>query len=169
MAKPNRVTHAYEGPLVLFTIGMRIHRPWRLDVVAPATLAMTGMIRELMANRAGVRSGDAEDIGFLGLRSTIEGISPTMLTYWRSTHDLYAYANEERRKHRSAWVDFYRYTKRASSVVTIWHETFSVPEGHHEAIYVGPKPFGLADIAGAVPVAQRGEHARARMRDLATG
>ena len=29
----NRSTHAYDGPLALFLIGVRIHQPWRLGVI----------------------------------------------------------------------------------------------------------------------------------------
>lgn len=32
-----------------------------------------------------------------------------------------------------------------------------------EDVYAGPRPFGLADLAGTVPVGRRGEVARQRM------
>jgi hypothetical protein len=47
--------------------------------------------------------------------------------------------------------------------VTIWHETYQVTPGGAESLYVGPRPFGLADVAGTVPVGRRGETARQRL------
>lgn len=32
-----------------------------------------------------------------------------------------------------------------------------------KSLYVGPAPFGLADVAGTVPVGRRGETARERL------
>ena len=52
---------------------------------------------------------------------------------------------------------------KAPEAVTIWHETYAVPAGGHESVYVGPARFGLAALEGVVPVAQRGERARDRM------
>ena len=31
-----RLTHAYEGPLAVFLIGLRVHQPWRLRIVGQA-------------------------------------------------------------------------------------------------------------------------------------
>ena len=28
----DRVTHAYDGPLALFLIGLRVHKPWKLGI-----------------------------------------------------------------------------------------------------------------------------------------
>ena len=48
----NRTTHAYDGPLALFLIGVRIHQPWRLRVVSQVIRAMPPMIAELERNKA---------------------------------------------------------------------------------------------------------------------
>lgn len=158
-----RVTHAFHGDLVLFLIGMRIHKPWRLDVVGRVFAAMPRMVTELERNRHAASRDEAEDLGFLGARYLRDGIHPMVLQYWRSTEHLYRYAADADLSHRPAWKAFYGYAAKAPEAVTIWHETYAVPAGGHESIYGGPARFGLAAIAGTVPVSQRGERARERM------
>ncbi len=158
-----RVTHAYDGPLALFLIGVRIHKPWKLAIVRRAGAAMPRMIGELEANRAAAERGEADHLGYLGSRTTLTLTGPTVIQWWRSVDDIYAYANAASLAHRPAWLDFYRAAKADPSAVTIWHETYAVEPGGVESIYGGPGPFGLADLAGTVPVGRRGETARARM------
>ena len=157
MANPApRLTHAYEGDVVLFLVGVRIHQPWRLDVVGRVGGAMGPMLAELARN--------AEELGYLGGRTVLDTGGPTVMTWWRSADDLHRYAAAGDRRHRPAWSAFYGYAAKAPKAVTIWHETYAVPAGQHESAYVGPKPLGLASIAGTVPIARRGERARERMR-----
>ena len=92
----------------------------------------------------------------------------TTIQWWRSTDDIYAYASAGAREHRPAWVEFYRLAKAAPDAVTIWHETYAVSPGGAESLYVGPKPFGLADVAGTLPVSRRGESARQRLGGTVT-
>ncbi len=161
----NRVTHAYDGPLALFLIGLRVHKPWKLGIVRQAGAAMPRMIAELEANKAAAERGEAEHLGYLGSRTTIDLKGPTVIQWWRSVEDVYAYANAAPLEHRPVWLEFYRATKADPSAVTIWHETYAVQPAGVESIYSGPGPFGLAAIAGAVPVGRRGETARERMGD----
>ncbi len=158
-----RVTHAFDRDLVLFLIGMRIHQPWRLDVVGRVFAAMPRMVAELERNRQAAGRGEADDLGFLSARYLLDGMHPTVLQYWRSTEDLYRYAANAELSHRPAWKAFYDYAARAPQAVTIWHETYAVPAGGHESIYGGPARIGLAAIEGVVPISQRGERARERM------
>lgn len=159
----DRVTHAYDGPLALFLIGLRVHKPWKVGIVRRAGTAMPRMIAELEANKKAADRGEAEHLGYLGSRTTLGLGGPTVIQWWRSVDDIYAYANAARLEHRPAWLDFYRAAKADPSAVTLWHETYTVPPGKVESIYSGPRPFGLADLAGTVPVGRRGETARERM------
>lgn len=159
----NRVTHAYDGPLALFLIGLRIHKPWHLRTARAAALPMQGMIVELEANRAAADRGEAEDLGYLASRTTVGLTGVTMIQWWRSVEDIYAYANAGDRRHRPAWVEFYRVAKERPDVATLWHETYDLTGRGVESAYAGPKPFGLASLAGVVPMGRRGEVARARM------
>ena len=158
-----RQTHAYDGSLALFLIGLRIHKPWRLGLVRSAIAAMPRMIAELERNLAASEKGDEESLGYLGSRFTVHLSGVTTIQWWRSTEDIYAYANAGQREHRPAWVEFYRLAKADPDAVTIWHETYQVTPGGAESLYVGPRPFGLADVAGTVPVGRRGETARQRL------
>ena len=157
----NRVTHAYDGPLALFLIGVRIHQPWKLGVVGQVIRAMPPMIAELERNKAAAAKGGEESLGYLGSRSTVHGLGTTMIQWWRSVDDIYAYANATPLEHRPAWLAFYRAARTDPSAVTIWHETYAVSAA--ESIYAGPAPFGLAAISGTVPVGRRGESAHERI------
>ncbi|KRE61705.1 DUF4188 domain-containing protein [Nostocoides sp. Soil756] len=164
-----RVTHAYDGPLAVFLIGLRVHRPWKVGIVRRAALAMPGMVAELEANKAAAARGEAESLGYLGSRSTLEPLGTTMIQWWRSTEDIYAYANSADHSHRPAWTAFYAAAKADPKAVTIWHETYAVEPGHAESVYAGPSRLGLGRLAGVIPVGRRGETARERVRSRADG
>jgi hypothetical protein len=159
----DRSTHAYDGPLAVFLIGLRVHKPWKWRIVQQAGAAMPRMITELEENKAAAARGEAESLGYLGSRSTVHLMATTMVQWWRSVEDVYAYANAADLAHRPAWTEFYRLAKDDPSAVTVWHETYAVAEHGAESVYTGPKPFGLAAIAGVLPVGRRGETARQRM------
>ncbi|QKE84210.1 DUF4188 domain-containing protein [Arthrobacter sp. NEB 688] len=159
----DRVTHAYDGPLTVFLIGLRVHRPWRVGIVRQAASAMPRMIVELERNKAAAEAGEAESLGYLGSRSTVHLMATTMVQWWRSTEELYAYANAADHLHRPAWTEFYAVAKKDPAAVTIWHETYEVQPHGAESVYAGPKPFGLAKVAGVLPVGRRGQTARQRL------
>lgn len=159
----DRVTHAYDGTLALFLIGVRVHQPWKVRTVRRASSPMAGMIAELERNKAAAERGEEEHLGYLGSRTTIDLGGPTVIQWWRSVEDIYAYANADSLRHRPAWLEFYQAAKDDPRAVTIWHETYTVPAGAVESIYSGPRPFGLARLAGVIPVRRRGETARERM------
>jgi hypothetical protein len=164
----DRVTHAYDGPLTVFLIGLRIHKPWKVGIVRQAAAAMPRMIVELERNKAAAERGEAEHLGYLGSRSTVHLMATTMVQWWRSVEELYAYANAADHLHRPAWTEFYRVARADPGAVTIWHETYTVPAHGAESIYSGPKPLGLASIAGTIPVGRRGETARQRLGGTTT-
>jgi hypothetical protein len=56
-----------------------------------------------------------------------------------------------------------RALKSAKRHVGVWHETYVVPAGSYEAIYVDMPAFGLAAATGVIPVGRRGESAEARL------
>ena len=158
-----RLTHAYDGPLAVFLIGLRVHQPWRLRVVGQAVRAMPRMIAELEENKAAAARGEASSLGYLGSRSTVDLSGTTMIQWWRSVDDIYAYASAAEYEHRPAWLEFYTVARSAPRAVTIWHETYAVEPGGAESVYAGARPFGLGAVAGTIPVSRRGEGARQRM------
>lgn len=157
----DRVTHAYEGPLAVFLIGLRVHKPWRIGIAGSSFVAMPRMLAELEKNKAAAERGEEESLGYLASRMAVNGLGVTVIQWWRSVEDIYAYANAPSLAHRPAWLAFHRAARKDPSAVTIWHETYAVSAA--ESVYVGPAPFGLADVAGTVPVGRRGETARERI------
>jgi hypothetical protein len=142
---------------------MRVNRWWRVDQWLPAAAAMPKMIRELYAAKAAAEQGQGRDPGFLGHRLLIGGRGPTVVQYWRTVGDIYSYAASADREHRPAWTAFNARARRSPGAVGIWHETYAVPAGGHESIYVAMPPTGLAAATAVVPVASRGETARERL------
>ncbi|MGW3239088.1 monooxygenase family protein [Streptomyces olivaceus] len=45
----------------------------------------------------------------------------------------------------------------------IWHETYVVPAGSYESIYIDIPPAGLGEAWGVEPVSRRGERAAQRL------
>lgn len=159
---PQRMTHEHGQALGVFLIGMRFNRLHRPDQWMPVFLAMPKMLTELYRNKALAARGEAEDLGFLGGRTLIGGKGVTVVQYWRSVEDIYRYAGAADHEHRPSWSAFNARARKAGGVVGIWHETFAVPEGAHESVYVGCPTMGLAQATTAVPVPTAKRYARLR-------
>jgi hypothetical protein len=150
---PARMTHDYDGDLVVFLIGMRINKPWRPDLWLPVFFfAMPAMLAELSKDK---------NSGLLGYRLTFGAGGPLVVQYWSSHEKLYAYASDRNAAHRPAWAAFNRRVRKAPGSVGIWHETYIVERA--ETIYSGMPVSGLAAATSVVEVAHRGETARERL------
>ena len=147
---PTRMTAQIEGDFVVFLIGMRVNKFWKLHKWLPVFLAMPRMINELQRQ---------PECGFLG--SISAGF--LMVQYWRSFEHLEAYARNHDHEHWPAWVAFNRRTANSRGDVGIWHETYQVRAGQYEAIYSGMPPIGLGRFAKLVPASGQQESARGRM------
>ena len=152
MAKvvPKRVAAEIEGDFVVFLIGMRINRPWKLHKWLPVAMAMPKMVSELEQR---------PESGFLG-HITSFGV---IVQYWRSFEHLEAYARDADRLHWPAWVDFNKRVGSSRGDVGIWHETYRVRAGEYECVYSGMPPFGLAKASSTVDAVGRLESARGRL------
>ncbi len=147
---PRRVTAKIEGDFVVFLIGMRINKPWKVHQWLPVFLAMPKMIRELEANPAS---------GFLG-----HLMSPGVIVqYWRSFEQLEAYARDHNQLHWPAWVAFNTRVGRSRGDVGIWHETYKVRAGEYECVYSGMPPFGLAKASATIDAIGSLDSARGRL------
>ena len=149
---PARMTHEYDGELVVFLIGMRINKPWRPDLWLPVFLAMPKMLAELSKDK---------NSGLLGYRLSMGSGGPFVVQYWNSIEKLYAYASDRNATHRPAWAAFNRRAHKGPGTVGIWHETYLVDRA--ESIYFGMPAFGLAAATSSAPVARRGETATERL------
>lgn len=147
---PERMTAEIDGEFVVFLIGMRINKPWKVHKWLPVFLAMPRMLRELRAH---------PDSGFLGSMSA----GMTIVQYWRSFDDLERYARSRDHEHWPAWVAFNKQMAASRGDVGIWHETYRVASGQYETVYSGMPPTGLGAVTKLAPAAGRKESARGRM------
>jgi hypothetical protein len=139
-----------EGDFVVFLIGMRINKPWKLHKWLPVFLAMPKMLRELERQ---------PDSGFLG---SIFG-SKVIVQYWRSFEHLERYARSANHLHWPAWVAFNKRVAAGRGDVGIWHESYLVRAHEYEAIYSGMPLFGLGRAGTLIPAAGLRETARGRL------
>jgi hypothetical protein len=141
-----RVTAQIEGDFVVFLIGMRVNRFWRVQRWLPVFVAMPRMIRELEKD---------PDTGLLGAELYFAGPRrPMVVQYWRSFEQLEAYARAKDARHWPAWVAF---NKRIGSGgdVGIWHETYLVSAGDFESVYNNMPAVGLGAASKLAPAAGR--------------
>ena len=145
-----RMTARIEGDFVVFLIGLRVNKPWKIYKWLPVFLAMPRMLKELAANPKS---------GFLG-----HVMSPRVIVqYWRSFDDLEAYARSKDQEHWPAWVAFNKRVGTSRGDVGIWHETYQVRAGEYEAVYSGMPPIGLGKVGELVAATGRQESARGRL------
>ncbi|HTH41808.1 MAG TPA: DUF4188 domain-containing protein [Terracidiphilus sp.] len=140
------------GPFVVFLIGMRINKPWKVHKWLPVLLAMPRMLKELEKH---------PEAGFLG-HNGIGG--KVIVQYWRSFEHLEAYARDHDAAHWPAWVNFNKRVGGSRGDVGIWHETYLIAPGHYEAIYSGMPPFGLGKIGKLIPASGARDRASDRVK-----
>lgn len=149
-----RMTADIEGDFVVFQIGMRVNKPWKVHKWLPVFMAMPKMLAELSKN---------PDSGLLGFRQYLANpLAPTVVQYWRSFEHLEAYSRSKDSTHFPAWVKF---NKRIGSGgdVGIWHETYKVAAGQYECVYNNMPLSGLAKASKSVPAAGYRATAAARL------
>jgi len=146
----SRVTAEMDGEFVVFLIGIRINKLWKIHKWLPAFLAMPKMLKELKAH---------PESGFLGHI----GSGTTIVQYWRSFKDLETYARAQDKTHWPAWVDFNRRVGKSREDVGIWHETYFIKPGQYETVYSGMPPYGLGKVGKLVPATGSRETARSRV------
>lgn len=140
---------------VVFLIGMRINRPWKLHKWLPVGLAMNRMISELQG---------LQDAGLRHCESWF-GRTTMMVQYWDSFAALEAYALAKDREHLPAWNAFNN-AVASNGEVGIWHETYVIKPGQFECVYNNMPRFGLSRAFTTAPAT--GSAARARTRLAST-
>lgn len=138
--------------VVVFLIGMRVNRPWKMSAWWPVFTAMPKMLRYLEQH---------PEKGLLGYRQSLFP-APTIVQYWRSFADLERFARDQADPHLEPWRQFNRKVG-ASGDVGIWHETYRVKPSDIETIYSNMPPIGLAAAMGVVPIPRGGDSAGARI------
>ena len=144
--RKERLTAEMPGDFVVFLIGMRVNRWWRVDKWLPVVFAMGRMLRELNSNR---------DLGFLGASQWL-GRTTIMVSYFE-------YAKNRTASHLPAWRAFNQ-AVGTSGTVGIWHETYRVAPGDYESVYVNMPAFGLGEVGELVPAVGARQMGQERMR-----
>jgi hypothetical protein len=153
-----RVTAEIDGEFVVFLIGMRINKLWKVWKWVPVFFAMPRMLRELRDN---------PESGFLGADQYMGSPRrPMLVQYWRSFEQLERYARSHDAAHWPAWVAFNKQIGSGGDV-GIWHETYLISAGGYECVYNNTPPLGLGKVTNLVPAAGRKATAasRAGLRD----
>ena len=140
-----------EGDFVVFLIGMRVLRPWRLHRALPLARAMAGMVRELKRNPP------------LGCLAVMPGW-PVSVFYWRSYEQLETWALSPANSHWPAMAAFNAKLVERAGDMGFWHETYLVRAGQYEAVYTAMPPSGLGAAGRLVPVTAQRAGARQRLR-----
>ena len=155
MAQVNRqrLTAELEGEFVVFLIGARFNKPWKLFRNFWFLKTMPDMLKELERQ---------PEKGLLGYRQHFSPRGAMVVQYWRSFEQLEAYARSKDAKHFPAWVKF---NKRVGSNgdIGIWHETYRIGAGQYEAIYNNMPAYGLGKAATLVPAAGYRNTAKGRL------
>jgi hypothetical protein len=146
-----RMTAEMEGDFVVFMIGLRINKPWKIHKWWPVFSAMPRMLRELASK---------PELGMLGY---VAGFKVT-IQYWKSFDHLEAYARSREGNHLPAWTAFNESLGKCREDVGIWHETYQVRAGEYECVYSGMPAFGLGVAGKLVPASGKRDTARGRIK-----
>ncbi len=141
-----------DGEFVVFLIGMRVNRWWKIGQSVRVALGMGRMLREL---------DDHPELGFLGAESWL-GRTTIMVSYWRSMDQLLAYAKSRSHQHLPAWRSFNKLVG-TNGDVGIWHETYRSRAGDYESVYANMPPFGLGKVGASLEATGGHESAQGRL------
>jgi len=128
-----RMAAEADGSFVLFLIGMRVNRWWKIWKWWPVASAMPRMIIELYKN---------PELGMLHAQTLFAFPNIVVTQYWRSFEDLEAYAKDKDRAHLPAWQAFNK-SVGSDGDVGIWHETYLISPGQYENVYNNMPAWGL--------------------------
>ncbi len=152
MATVNRrITAKIEGDFVVFIIGGRLNKWWKIFQHIWFIRAMPAMLAELEKR---------PESGFLGAQPIGLGV---IVQYWRTPEQLIAYAHAKDAQHYPNWVRFNQRVGKSGDL-GIWHETYRVRAGEYECIYSNMPPFGLGKVAQRLDAEGSLESAAGRLK-----
>lgn len=130
---------AWDEDIVVFLIGIRINKLWKVWKWLPLMGMMPKMLAEIAAK---------PELGLLTARSQLGLRNASSIQYWKSAAHLQAFARSSDKTHLPAWRAFYQIVG-SNGDVGIWHETYVVLRGNLDTVYVNMPRFGLG-LAGKV-------------------
>nr|POE72457.1 dynein heavy chain, cytoplasmic [Quercus suber] len=129
-----------DSDVVVFLIGTRCNHP--LGVLAPGFKDMGAFFPDMVKSL----EAHAEEFGFLGMTSWLNSDNRTskseimQVGYFKNMDGLHKFAHSA--DHMKGWTWWNRHVKQYPHV-SIWHETYHVPKGHWESIYVNSHAGGI--------------------------
>lgn len=169
---PGRYTAELDGPVVVFLIGMRVNKLWKVWAWLPVFLAMFPMLYRLMRD---------PDRGLLGSKTWLSWRQVMLVQYWESFEKLEAFARSPDEPHVDAWARFNQRLsgsgdtgiegsppgdaerRRPVPAVGIWHETYRIEPGTVECVYGDMPRVGLPAATDHVPATGTRLTARRRL------
>ena len=148
------MTAEFEGEFVVFRIGMRVHKLWKVSKWPPIFREMPKMLDELEAD---------PESGLLAYDTNIGIRNHEFVQYWESFDTLQEYAFDSDARHASA-MKWTNRLIRESDAVGIWHETYLVHEGEYETIYHNMPRTGLGKAGKLSPATGQRKTAVGRLR-----
>src|SRR6188474_1867286 len=94
---PGRYSASIDGDFVVFLIGTRLNRPWKLRHLPWFLRTMPRMLKELEEH---------PEAGLLGYQQGFFFGGPAVVQYWRSFEHLERYARNADSLHLPAWKEF---------------------------------------------------------------
>jgi hypothetical protein len=141
-----------EGDFVVFLIGFRMNKWWKIHRWFTIAFGIWPMLRRLR-----------EDPGSgLLAYELIYCRGFAIVQYWRSFEQLARYSRDRSDGHHKMWV-WYNTHVNKSGDIGIWHETYHVQAGHYEGVYGNMPRMGLARAGKLVPMAEKGQSAAKRI------
>lgn len=152
MIYAKRMTSEMEEDFVVFMLGMRINKVWKIHKWLPVALSLFKMMKELKQH---------PELGLLGHHQWV-GRTTIMVQYWKSFDDLEAYAKNQTAVHLPIWTEFNRKVGQSGDV-GIWHETYLSGKHRYECVYNNMPKFGLGKIGHHVEAKGSYKNARSRI------
>ncbi len=118
---------------VVFVVGMRVNRLWKVHRWLPVAVAMPRMLRELDAD---------PESGLLNYETVANLRTVVTVQYWDSFESLRKYARDAESEHVPAWAA-YDDSNADAGDVGIFHETYAVDPDDYETVYNNMPEFGL--------------------------
>ncbi|KAM3424173.1 hypothetical protein BST61_g11284 [Cercospora zeina] len=140
--------------VVVFLIGTRSNHP--LGILAPGMPTSAQHFQNLTAKL----EEHAEEFGFLGMTSWLNSNQRStkseilQVCYFRNIEGLHAFAHSKH--HREAW-NWWNKTTKQYPHLSIFHETYHVPKGHYESIYINSHASGLPSVTSKVENKETGK------------
>ncbi|KAK3648760.1 hypothetical protein LTR56_001033 [Elasticomyces elasticus] len=153
-AEGNFSSKPADDDIVVFLIGTRVNHP--MGLLAPGFKDLGDMFTQMAKDC----DDHAEEFGFLGMTSWISnGLRDTnnellIVGYFRTPEGLHNFAHSK--YHTDAWA-WWNTNHKTHPHLSIYHETYDVPKGHWETIYINSHPSHLGSASFKVYDNEKGE------------